>query len=341
MSDSVEKQLIDNCKSSLERIQNYDCNQLIREKELGSALAFEEVIEYANKLIGLYKQISLNVLEDLPSNKLEQLMSRSNSDYTYFEEILKFSPQQANPHQVRQGLINKIKNAYQPTFDILHPIISYSTSKSADFKRLESEARSMIQSVKDHANVLNKDLIKIKDEANQILDDIRKVAAEQGVSQQAIFFKQVSEDHERSATNWQKSTIWLSVILGLYAIASIFIHKIPILKPETPQDAIQLAVSKVLIFAVMTYMLYLSAKNFIANKHNAIINKHRQTALMTYKALVDAAQNTDNKEIILTHASACIFSPQNTGFGKDMGSSSPTAKSVVELLTKPFSVSTD
>jgi len=341
MAEDVEKQLYEDCKNSLERLQNYDSNQLIREKELGSSLEFKEVLPFAEKLINLYKQISLNVLDDLPSNKLEQIKNKSNSDYSYFEEILKFTSEQENPHQIRQNLITKIKNAYQPTFDILHPIISYSTSKSADFKRLESEARSMIQSVKDHADELNKDLEKNKDEANQILEDIRKVAAEQGVSQQAIFFKEVSDCHEAQATKWQNATIWLSIALGLYAIASIFFHKIPFIKPENSQDTIQLAVSKVLIFAVMTYMLYLSAKNFLANKHNSIINKHRQTALMTFKALVDAAQNTDNKEIILTHASSCIFSPQNTGFGRESGPSSPTAKSVVELLTKPFSASTE
>ncbi len=121
-----------------------------------------------------------------------------------------------------------------------------------------------------------------------------------------------------------------------YAIASLFIHKIPILTPDTMYVSIQLAISKTLIFAVISYMLYLCARNFLANKHNAIVNKHRQNALMTYTAIMNAAKDIDQKEIVLTHAASCIFGPQNTGYSRADGSGAPSAKSVVELLMKPF-----
>jgi len=83
-------------------------------------------------------------------------------------------------------------------------------------------------------------------------------------------------------------------------------------------------------------MLYLSAKNFIANKHNSIVNKHRQNALMTFKALVDAAKNPQNQDIVLTHAASCIFSPQSTGYSGAADGQAPSAKSVIELLGKPI-----
>jgi len=72
-------------------------------------------------------------------------------------------------------------------------------------------------------------------------------------------------------------------------------------------DTIQLAVSKVLVFGVLSFMLYLAARNYLSHKHNAIINRHRQQALQTYQALVDAAAGSGQSDIILTHAASGIF----------------------------------
>ena len=57
---------------------------------------------------------------------------------------------------------------------------------------------------------------------------------------------------------------------------------------------------------------------------------------MTYKALVEAAGNTPNREVILVQAAACIFSPQGTGYTHDDLPHPPGAQSVVEFLTKPL-----
>jgi len=58
---------------------------------------------------------------------------------------------------------------------------------------------------------------------------------------------------------------------------------------------------------------------------------------MTYRALVDAAEEGDTQGVVLTHASACVFGPQSTGYSREGSGSAPTAKSVIELLNKPFS----
>ena len=325
------------CQQSLVRIQHFDPNDLAREEELGRDLSFQEVIPSARRLIGLYNQISETVIEDFPEKQLNSLKTQADADYNRFEEILKFSPKQENAYNTHNNLINQIDSAYQGTFNALQPMIAYSTSKSADFKRLEIEARAMLQVIEDKANELTKKLEDDKKISEQILEDIRKVAAEQGVSQQATYFRDAAKDHETEATTWQKRTIWLAVVLGAYAVLTVGLHKLPWIKPDDLYQTVQLAISKVLIFAVLSYVLYLSTKNYLAQKHNAVINKHRQNALMTYEALADAAKETSNREIILTHASACIFAPQPTGYTGGQTSEGPVAKSVVELLTSTIS----
>jgi hypothetical protein len=321
------------CKESLVRIQQFDPGSLPREEELGRDLSFQEAVPAAKRLLGLYNQISQTVLEDFPQNQLKSLQSQADADYNRLSEILKFSPKQDNAYSVHNNLIQQIEQAYQGSFNALQPMITYSTSKSADFKRLETEARAMLQTITDKAAGLTQQLESDKKISQQILEDIRKVAAEQGVSQQATYFRDAAENHETDAEIWQKRTLWIAVILGVYAILTVGLHKIPWIKPDDLYSAVQLAISKVLIFAVLSYVLYLSTKNYLAQKHNAVINKHRQNALMTYEALADAAKDTSNREIILTHASACIFAPQPTGYTGGQSSEGPVAKSVVELLT--------
>ncbi len=321
-------------KESLERMQTFNTKDLPREKELGTTLNFKGAVEPAKRLIDLYKRISVNVLVDFPQSVLQQLWTQANTDHTRLTDILQFEGGQTV--DARDALIGKLDTAYQSCFTILYPFISYSISKTVDFQRLEADGRATIQSIQDNVKKITGELKEAQTEAGKILADIREAAAEHGVSQQAVYFKQAAEKHEDQAGKWLTGTIWLAVVMTLYAVASLFIHKIPFLKPDTTAVSIQLAISKALIFAVISYMLYMCVRNFLANRHNVVVNKHRQNALMTYTAIMDAAKDIEQKEVVLSQAASCIFAPQSTGYSRVEGSGAPSAKSVVELLTKPF-----
>ena len=329
MSESTE-----NAKKSLSRMQDFDVKSLPREAELGTGLNFQDVVPHAVKLIGLYKGLSQEVVDDLPDGLADQLRARADADVNKLQEILQFETNVENPSAVRERLIQEIESTYDPSFRTLHPLISYGSSVRTDVQRREDEARAMIQSVQDQTEGITKELSDKRDQAQRVLDEIRRVAAEQGVSQQAIHFKEESESHAQQSDRWKKNTIRLAWGLGIYAFLSLFSHKLPWIGPETTMQTIQFVASKILVFVVISYMLFLSARNFMSHKHNAIVNKHRQNALATFQALVDAAQEEANKDVILTYASACIFSPQDTGYAKSGGSSSASDQSVVGLLPK-------
>jgi len=322
------------CKEALENIQHYDTESLARVSDLGVELNFQEIVPEAVRLVNLYQQISINVLDDLPLQQIAVVKKHALADLNRFEEVMNFSSAQNDALNVRNKLVEQIIASYQNAFNALHSIISYSTSKSADFKRLETEARAMLQTIENKAETLTEKLNQDKEEADQILTDIRKVAGEQGVSQQAIYFKEEAEKHEDEAENkWAKRTVGLAITLGVYAFLSIYLHKLPWVKIENTYQTVQFAISKILIFAVISYMLYLSTKNYLAHKHNAVVNKHRQNALMTYTNIADAASEAPNRDVILTHAAACIFSPQPTGYSGEQSGEGPSAKTVVEMLS--------
>ena len=236
-----------------------------------------------------------------------------------------------NPTNERDSRITRVKSAYDPTFEQLYPIISYAVRKSTDFARLEREARATVQAVTDAADRLQGELEKREKDAEEVLATIRKIAAEQGVSQQAIYFKNEADKHQEGATRWLWCTIGMTVLLGVCAIVTLFLHRIPWLAPESSYDTVQLAVSKILIFASISFFLALAGKNYMANCHNVVVNRHRQNALVTYQALVDAANSEGNRDVVLSKASECIFAAQPTGFGKADGSADAGSYSVVSL----------
>ena len=245
----------------------------------------------------------------------------------------------SNASAVRTQLINTMKVRRDQLFDQIWNYIAFGVAKNTDTTLIETQARGMIKSIKDQAEDLTKSLAKSKGEADTALIAIRNAAAEQGVSQQAIYFRTEADDHEKLASKWLTRTYIFAACVGAYAVLSIFIYKWDWIKPEGNAELAQLISSKLLLFAVLAYLLILSARNYANYKHNAVINRHRQNALLTYRALSEAAGDKGTENIVLANAAACIFAPQDTGFTSSKGGDIPTgSKSVLELMTKSSNV---
>lgn len=313
-TDPQRQESIDAARKSLERLQTFDSQSLPRVNELGTAINFVEAVAPSERLVDLYRQLSLDVLDQLPSAMIQRVQTQADNDFRILKSILDFEA--GSPKQERDSRLQTLKEAYDPTFVQLHPMISYGIRKSTDFSRLEREARALIQNVTDKAGELQTELEKRKKEADAVLEAVRKVAEEQGVSQQAIYFKNEAESHASEAVTWLKTTIGLTVLLAIYAIATLFLHKWSVLAPGNTYETAQLAVSKVLVFVTISFFLILASRNFLAHRHNSVVNRHRQNALATYEALVKAAGHEASRDVVLAKAADCIFAAQHTGFGK-------------------------
>lgn len=322
-------------RKSLERIQNFDVTTLPRDAELGQAYSFKEAVQPATRAIALFHRLPLDFLEELPDEQLKKIKSTADGFYGHLGTILGFESTQENAVGVRASLIKSTSAKHQEIYNDIHASISYLASRQHDISSLERDFHAAIQDAKDRTEQLHSDLSKDKDEAERILAEIRKVAAEQGVSQEAHHFATESVDHLTSSTTWRNATIASAATLVAYAGVSAFAHKWAWLTPANTYETIQLAISKILIFVVLAYVLLLSARNFLAHKHNAIVNKHRQNALLTFKALADAAGTEQNRDIGLTHAAACIFSPQDTAYGRGNPASTPDMPlNIIQALPK-------
>lgn len=313
---------------SVARIQEFDLESL-RRSELGP-FSFEESIPAARRAIDLYNQVPVQFVDELPEQQKTLLRDNANATFILLEEVLAFDPSSVdNPNQVKSQLLINLESLRDPQFQYIHPIISYLATRQHDFGALERQARAAAQAARDEAARLRETLEDAEVEANRILDEVRKTAAEQGVSQQAFHFAAEAKEQSEEAKNWQRYTIGTAFLLGAFAVGSLFIGR-AFLVPVNAYDAFQLGLSKVLIFATIAFMLFLCARTLMAHRHNRVVNKHRQNALLTFNALVEATSGEDARDIVLTHASACIFAPQDSGFSKNQPSGPP----LIEIMPK-------
>ena len=329
MTDDWGKKIND-ARNALNRIQEYNPQQLVKKEDLGTYLCFEEIVEPASRIVDLYRQVPLDMLTVLPPNKLQNIIEVANADYNIFEEVNGFNADQTKAE--RDTLINKVINRYQPVFDALHPLISYSMHNSIDPVALEMKTRSLVQKFQDDANKTLTELEEKNKEADEYIESFKSFAVEQGVAQQAIFFKNEAECQKKQATVWLWATASVGMLLLIYAVIILFYSPYILPNPTSIAESVQLVASKLLIFFVLSYSLYFCSKNYNALKHNEVLNKHRQNALLTYKSISDAAGDQANSDIILNHAASCIYSPQSSGY------SSPGKSDAMVTPVSPISM---
>ncbi|MDW3118370.1 MAG: hypothetical protein R8G60_11740 [Roseovarius pacificus] len=327
------EELIEETRASLERVQTFDAQQLVQREKLGQ-LSFEGAVKPAKRLVGLFLQLPTSITEALPANELNVVKQHSNATYQLFQDVLDFDMEQAEPRQRHDAAVKKIVDKHQQLFTALFPLISYSMARTVDFNQLEAQGRAAVQSVRDQADQLMQEIEGQKTEAADILDDVRAAAAEQGVSQQAQYFKDEADQHQTDAKKWRDYTIGMAVAVGVYGIVTLFLHKWTLLTPSNLYETIQFTAGKLVVFFVLTYMLVLCAKNFTSNRHNEIVNRHRQNALMTYKALVDAGGTPEARDVVLNHAASSIYRLHETGYTRGSEGGGSSSSSVIEMLPR-------
>lgn len=332
---------LEETRSALARVQEVDTASLGRRDDLGQALNFEEIIPDVQKLIGLFKRIPKEVLAELPDQQLQQILGAANSTRKLFDDVMQFDPKQANPSDARTNLINQISGHYNSIFGNVYPWISYGVARTVDFNGLDTEARAVVKGLEDRAAAMEQVFEDREKKIDDLEQQLRSTLAEQGVSQQAKYFGDEADKHVTLANKWGQSTGRWAAAVAIAALASFFTHRIPWIAPTNVAEAIQFIASKVLLIGALTFMLIRSARNYRAHKHNEVINRHKQNALLTFNALVEAGATPETRNTVLNHAAASIYAQPDSGYvnsSSDRGTSNTT---LVEMLPRASAQLTD
>jgi hypothetical protein len=290
---------------------------LVRADVLGKAFSFDAAVLPSEKLIGLFQKVPIEAVAEFPEKELKLIQQQSDAFFKLLTDIQNFDPNMAEAATRKSNLVTQLEALYQPTFSHLYPLISFSMARTVNFNELATQGNAAVQGVRDETSALMDAIARTSEKAEQVLADVRDAAAEQGVTQQARFFESEAKSHNELAGIWETRTRWMTGFLLAYAVSTLAFPVIPLLSADSIPEAIQLTVSKILIFFVLGSTLLLCVRNFIAHKHNGIVNRHRQNALLTYTTLAEAGNSIEARDTVLQHAAAAIYAPNDTGYVKN------------------------
>lgn len=155
--------------------------------------------------------------------------------------------------------------------------------------------------------------------ADMLVDKLRKALGDSSIEIQASHFNTQADKEARFALGGLVVTVVL--VITIVGLALYFSTQAA---PATVAESIHFGVNKALSFGAISTLLWMSIRSYNAHRHNETVNRHRANALKTYSAIVQAAGDSANRDIVLTKAAECIFLPQPSGFSKaDMAESGP------------------
>jgi len=284
-------------------------------KELGSDLSFESGVVYFSRLLRLFHALDDADLSDLPYPKIASITAVANQTRDLFLNIAGFSVSKYanNPISQRDSFINQARDSYDSVFEYVAPAVAFTIRKGTDFEKLEEQAKEVVGRIEASAEENEKTLKAARENAELVVQEVRRIAQEAGVSQHAIHFKDEADRQEESAKPWLYSTIGIAAFT-VGAGSLLLLRYLWVVPTLTPSQSVQVAIPKIFVFSVLLSATVWAGRTYRAFRHNAVVNRHRQNALATFQAFAKAASDDETKNAVLLQATQCIFSPQQTGY---------------------------
>jgi len=321
--------------AELEKLKQITPESLVRTSQLGTALEFGSGVEVFRRTLSLFDSLANCNLDNVPVNMLTQLQSVGNQAAQTFQSIRDFDPSgQNNPAGVRDGLIKQVADQYQTFFQQISPIVAFSARKGTDFDRLEREARTSLEEITRLHSEIGRERTEIIGQAQAALEQVQRAAAQVGVAQHAVPFKEEAAEHLKRSGYWLWATGGLGLVTAGFGSWSLYFYATVGVTLSSAQS-VQLAISKIIVFSILYLAAIWSGRMYRAQWHNFVVNKHRQNALSTFETFVKAAGDDQTKNAVLLQATQSIFAPQHSGFASGDGdsASSPQILEIIRSVT--------
>ena len=299
--DKDEKDAREKAKTAVLWVQGFNPFG-ITEHMQSSTLIMGEVAS----LVNAYQRLPLGMLDELPMedvSRIRNLAEKARRVLGHVSDSPRELEEIARSGRGRTVDLSKSTDSIGKLWEESLPVIQEYASQ-ATAKRLDALAAALDAK---------------KGEAEDAVEAIRKAAGEAGVSQQAVAFRQEAESHRRAALFWGMGVAALSAYFLLFVLTGDALW----FKPDVEEGKsdlmtrfalVQSVADRVLVVGVFSFGLFFCVKNFMAHRHNAVVNRHRQNALETYTALVEATEDTGSRAAILQHAARSIFGAQDSGY---------------------------
>ena len=252
---------------------------------------------------------------------LQQLLSR-------FQEIHSFDPQNSseaqNSREEHREILREIVSSCNQIKQQLGPIVAYLKSKAVE--QLETQVKATVaDTVTDAVEKLNVETDRSQkqsdqteqneaqrqEEFNQLKSQLKEQLAKESVSEFAEIFDKQAKEHHKAARWWLISTVGL---IGVFGILFYWLFNALKLGGTEWVGVFQNIFTKGFFLSLVYLVLNRSIKNYTAQKHLEVVNRHRQNALETFERFVSSAARQETKEEVLLAATNAIFDANQSGY---------------------------
>jgi hypothetical protein len=286
----------------------------LKRSDLGP-FSFDDFSKTVSRTLDLYRSLLDSDLSNVSFTKISEITSAGNSAKSILENIREFDVNQQNPSGERQAIIQRLVDQWEVDFAVVTPVLAYATKSSADFQRLEREARGALSELNTLKGTFKDQTNEILGHMNTALVQVQDATKKAGVSKHAVHFKVEANTAKLVALAWLSVAVFLAVAIVLY----VMFHVEPTLATLVNPTGIELvkeSLPRLLVVFVLSFGMIWAAKNVSASTHNFVVNRHRQNALASFETFVEGASGKEVKDAVLIQATSAIFCPQDTGYAK-------------------------
>lgn len=310
--------------SMINAIAGFVPEQLCRVDQQGRQV-FGKWLPMISEVIAFYKSVSTHDYSLLPMTRVKELSDLVGRSLSSLQTLNNYDGTiQSNDPNATMSIIDEIENAHLAA-------VSFFSRMAVFFIATKTDLGSRLKIAEDKIDSVQSTFGKKFDEHERESKSIRLIAEEvrghaltSAASMQSKHFSESANAYDKESLAWFWGIVCFSILLISFTVISLFFSKWNWFSPQTMYESIQLTVSKILVFTTIASAMYISVRNYAANRHNSVVNRHRQDALSTFHALVEAGSEPAKRDIVLAKAADCIFSPQPTGFSKTEGSDNDT-----------------
>lgn len=292
---------------------------LVRTSDLGTTLdfsgnrhLFEDIKTFSTSLAELS-------WENLPGSAQQETRDGLDRLSQAIDAIKEFSSAQHGESD-RDAWASQLRQEFDAFKHSVIPFAGYLLWTSVDLEQYRQDLGAISAEARKSAEESLRVLEERKSESDQVLASIRSAAAEAGVSQEAATFREAAQRYDKVAKRWLFGALAGVVVTIGTAFALLFAWGIDGQINEA--DVLQIVLAKAAALAVLAYGTVTTIRLYRSNAHLAVVNRHREDSLRTFRTFVEGTEDSEIKDKVLLAAAHAAFGQTATGLIGERGDGS-------------------
>lgn len=308
---------LDRHREALEAIIQTDPETFSQISRHGVTLDLTDSVPMVERIVSVFRRIYDSDLGAIPDAFRPTLAQEMHRTLVEFQNIRELDTRNQSPENISYS----VRSVYNQVYANLTPILAHVGTDPSGFDELRRQAETTVKKIGTSEEKISAML----EESSTALTQIKKAAAEAGVSQHAVIFGDVSKRHRNTSYAW----LAVSAILAIATLGLAW-QMAGQATGRTLPDTIQFVAARIILFGILSYALVSAVRIYRAEAHNQVVNAHRHHALSTFETFTAASSDNATRNAVLMQATQCIFSHRPSGFGQREDDAAPQSQ-VLEL----------